>query len=126
MVAFLTGTSTRSTPIGRYSPRCAKTLFVSNGRAGYSESRIETQQVKAAILSHGEFKSYQEQVSAIFDTWRKTHEPLLVGLTVNSPPKAVINGLSEDLLARFADLPLLERYDVLSAAEGLLGRGDAG
>ena len=93
-------------------PALRQTLFVSNGRAGYSESRIETQQVKAAILSHGEFKSYQEQVSAIFDTWRKTHEPLLVGLTVNSPPKAVINALSEDLLARFADLPLLERYDV--------------
>ena len=93
-------------------PALRQTLFVSNGRAGYSESRVETQQVKAAILSHGEFKSYQEQVSAIFDIWRKTHEPLLVGLTVNSPPKAVINALSEDLLARFADLPLLERYDV--------------
>ena len=93
-------------------PALRQTLFVSNGRVGYSESRIETQQVKDAILSHGEFKSYQSQVSAIFDTWRKTHEPLLVGLTVNSPPKAVINALSEDLLARFADLPLLERYDV--------------
>ena len=93
-------------------PALRETLFVSNGRAGYSESRIETQQVKAAILSHGEFKSYQEQVSAIFDIWRKTHEPLLRGLDVNSPPRAVINTLSEDLLARFADLPLLERYDV--------------
>ena len=158
---FLTGTSTRSTPTGRYSPRCAnpffkvtaarvtasparprtrldghlkggipdrdiyalnpywavfpalrESLFQGNGRAGYSESRIETQQVKAAILSHGEFKSYQEQVSAIFDIWRKTHEPFLRGLDVNSPPKSVIHTLSEDLLARFADLPLLERYDV--------------
>ena len=93
-------------------PALRESLFVSNGRAGYSESRIETQQVKAAILSHGEFKSYQEQVSAIFDIWRKTHEPFLRGLDVNSPPKSVIHTLSEDLLARFADLPLLERYDV--------------
>ena len=93
-------------------PALRETLFVSNGRAGYSESRIETQQVKATILSLGEFRSYQEQVSAIFDIWRKTHEPLLSGLDVNSPPRAVINTLSEELLARFADLPLLERYDV--------------
>ena len=93
-------------------PALRESLFVSNGRAGYSESRIETQQVKAAILNHGEFKSYQEQVSAIFDIWRKTHEPFLRGLDVNSPPKLVIHTLSEDLLARFADLPLLERYDV--------------
>ena len=93
-------------------PALRESLFVSNGRAGYSESRIETQQVKAAILSHGEFKSYQAQVSAIFDIWRKTHEPFLRGLDVNSPPQSVIHTLSEDLLARFADLPLLERYDV--------------
>ena len=93
-------------------PALRESLFQGNGRAGYSESRIETQQVKAAILSHGEFKSYQEQVSAIFDIWRKTHEPFLRGLDVNSPPKSVIHTLSEDLLARFADLPLLERYDV--------------
>ena len=39
-------------------------------------------------------------------------EPLLMGLEVDDLPRQVIHTLSEDLLARFADLPLLDRYDV--------------
>ena len=39
-------------------PTLRQTLFEGNGQAGYSESRIDTQQVKAAILGHGEFDSY--------------------------------------------------------------------
>ena len=93
-------------------PTMRQTLFQGNGRAGYSESRIKIQQVKTAILSHGEFEVYRQQVTAIFNDWRKTHEPLLCGLGVKTLPKSVIYTLSEDLLARFADLPLLERYDV--------------
>ena len=93
-------------------PTMRQTLFQGNGRAGYSESRINIQQVKTAILSHGEFEVYRQQVTAIFNDWRKTHEPLLCGLGVKTLPKSVIYTLSEDLLARFADLPLLERYDV--------------
>ena len=68
--------------------------------------------MKATIIRSAEFKSYQQQVAAIFDAWRKTHEPLLLGIAVNALPKTVIRTLSEDLLARFADLALLDRYDV--------------
>ena len=35
-----------------------------------------------------------------------------LGIAVNALPKTVIRTLSEDLLARFADLALLDRYDV--------------
>src|SRR5690606_7724554 len=38
--------------------------------------------------------------------------PLLMGLKINGLPKAIIHTLSEDLLARFSDLPLVSRYDV--------------
>lgn len=93
-------------------PTLRATLFESNGRAGYSEARVETQQVKATILDHAEFKAYAERVGGMFDAWRKVHAPTLKGLKVNDLPKAVIHTLSEDLLARFADLPLVNRYDV--------------
>ena len=68
--------------------------------------------MKAIIIRSAEFKSYQQQVAAIFDAWRKTHEPLLLGIEVNALPRTVIHTLAEDLLARFADLALLDRYDV--------------
>ena len=93
-------------------PSLREALFVGNDRAGFSEARVETPQVKDAILGHGEFKAYEERVAAIFDAWRKAHEPLLRGLDVNAPPKEVIRTLSEDLLVRFAGLPLFDPYDI--------------
>ena len=93
-------------------PSLRQALFADNGRAGYSETRVETQQVKAAILGHDEFESYRKRVAAILDGWRESHEPLLKGIEAGANPKTVIHTLSEDLLARFAALPLLDPYDV--------------
>ena len=93
-------------------PSLRHDLFVGNGRAGYSEARFETQQVKATILDHGEFRAYQQRVAAVFDGWRTTHEPALLGLETGANPKSIIRSLSEDLLACFGALPLLDRYDV--------------
>ena len=93
-------------------PSLRQALFIGNGRTGYSEARVETPQVKAAIFGHGEFKSYEERVAGIFDTWHKTHEPVLKGLETGDNPKDIVRTLAENLLARFADLPLLDSYDV--------------
>jgi type I restriction enzyme M protein len=48
-------------------PSLRGTLFRTNGRAGYSEACVETQQVKATILAHEEFKAYANCIAAIFD-----------------------------------------------------------
>ena len=93
-------------------PSLRRTLFEGNGRPGYSEARVETRQVKAAILGHLDFASYAERVASVFDGWRKVHEPRLRGIEVGALPRKVIDALSEDLLKRFAGLPLLDRYDV--------------
>lgn len=96
----------------RVFPSLRKALFQGNGRNGYSEPRVEAQQVKPTIVDHGEFKAYAGRVDAVFDAWRQVHEPRLKGLTVEAKPKELIHDLSEGLLVRFADLPLLSRYDV--------------
>ena len=93
-------------------PSLRQVLFANNGRVGYSEGRVETQQVKAAILGHDEFESYRQRVTAILDGWLETHEPHLKGIDSGTNPKDVIHTLSEDLLPRFAALPLLDPYDV--------------
>ena len=93
-------------------PTLREALFEDSSREGYGAARAQTQQVKPTILGHGEFKAYGARVGGIFDTWRKAHEPLLKGLKVEAKPRELIDILSEDLLARFADLPLLSRYDV--------------
>ena len=93
-------------------PTLRQELFKANGRPSYSDPQVETQQVKTTILSHNEFTDYQQQVIAVFERWRNTHEPLLGGIDANTKPRDVIDALSEDLLMQFDNLPLLDPYDV--------------
>ena len=93
-------------------PSLRRALFGADGRAGYSEARVEAQQVKATILGHGDFELYRKRIGAIFDGWHETHEPLLEAMDAESNPREVIHRLSEDLLVRFAGLPLIDPYDV--------------
>ncbi len=93
-------------------PSLRQALFVGNGRAGYSETRVETQRVKAAILEHREFKLYEARVAALLDGWCKAHGPPLLGLGPGTIPKSIIQMLAEDLLKCFADLPLIDANDV--------------
>ena len=87
-------------------------LFTGNGRQGYSDLKVETQQIKASILNHSEYYAFQRRVRTTFNTWRDAHESLLLGIDVGTPPKEIIGVLSEDLLMRFTGMPLLDSYDV--------------
>ena len=93
-------------------PTLRDTLFKSNGRPGYSDPLVETQHIKTTILTHGEFTSYQQRVNAVFEEWREAHEPNLLSIDVGTSPRKIVKILSEDLLTRFKNLPLLDRYDV--------------
>jgi type I restriction enzyme M protein len=93
-------------------PSLRTVLFRINGRAGYSDAVLEAPRLKQAILDHAEFKAFATRVAAVFEGWRKAHEPTLKALKVDDLPKALIHTLSEDILLRFADLPLLDRYDI--------------
>lgn len=93
-------------------PSLRNELFKNNGRPGYSEARVETHQVKATILAHQEFMAYAVRAATVFDQWRQAHEKRLREIKINDIPKEIIHALSEDLLERFADVPLLSRYDV--------------
>lgn len=93
-------------------PLLRDALFKSNGRTGYSDAMVEASHVKQAILEHAEFKDFAARVAAVFESWCKSHEPALKALKVNALPKALIDTLSEDMLSRFADLPLIDPYDV--------------
>ena len=93
-------------------PTLRNALFEANGRPDYSDPLVETQHVKTTILTHPEFKTYQQRVDAVFQTWRETHEPFLLDIDVGTVPRKIVETLSEDLLNRFMDLPLLDSYDV--------------
>lgn len=96
----------------RVFPTLRQRLFQENGRSGYLEPRVAANQLKETLLGHAEFRTLEEKVAAVFEAWRTAHEPVLRSIQVNDLPRQLIHTLSEDLLTRFADLPLLNRYDV--------------
>ena len=93
-------------------PSLRQELFEAVERPSYTYAKVKSQEIKTTILAHDEFKTYAELIAGIFNEWRAAHEPLLNSLKVSALPKEVIYILSEDLLERFADLPLLSKYDV--------------
>ncbi len=99
-------------PYWEVFPTLRKKLFRENGRPGYSDPQVDTQQVKTSILSHNEFTDYQQRTTSINERWQRMHAPLLGGIDANTKPRDIIDALSEDLLAQFDDLPLIDPYDV--------------
>ena len=91
-------------------PGLREWLFSPNGREGYSDARVEADEVRAVVLEHEEFTAYGARLRRVFDAWREEHASRLRELGVGDSPKALIRDLSEDLLGRFAGLPLLDPY----------------
>ena len=93
-------------------PSLRNALFADSDRAGYSVPRLDPDKVKAAILEHEEFQSYAGRVRNALTGWCEAHEKRLMNIDASTAPKSLIADLSEDLLGRFSDLPLLDAYDV--------------
>ena len=96
----------------RVFPSLRKNLFGAGDRPGYSRPRMDAQAAKAAILVNPEFRAFAERVSTIFDSWAKAHRAILERVGVGAKPKDIIHTLSEDLLSRFSNIPLVDGYDV--------------
>ena len=87
-------------------------LFTDGTRPGYSQVKVDASKIKPTIFSHPEFAEYSESVTALFEKWKKKNLPLLTRLDVGAKPKALIEILSEDLLAVFANARLIDPYDM--------------
>ena len=93
-------------------PSLRAALFTDSGRASYSVPRIEPGEVKTAILGHEEFQSYADRVRNALTGWCAAHQNRLLNIDAATAPKSLVVDLSEDLLGRFRDLPLLDAYNV--------------
>lgn len=93
-------------------PQLRSALFASGTREGYSHGLVEASQVKATILNHPEFTDFADQSLALYTDWRKHHDQRLKGIAMGDKPKALIEMLAEDLLVRFAQADLLDKYDI--------------
>jgi type I restriction enzyme M protein len=93
-------------------PGVRQALFESAGRPGYARLKLLQAEVKATVLGHPEFATFTGKVNTLFDKWRQAITPLLTGFGEGKHPKALIEAVSETLLATFQAAPLLDPYDV--------------
>jgi len=101
--------------LGRYwqvMPAVRPLLFEWAGRPGYSRLKLPADEIKAAILGHAEFVAFNASVTALFKQWRTANTARLNAIKPGDRPKALIEALSEDLLATFGKARLIDPYDV--------------
>lgn len=93
-------------------PSVRTALFEQADRTAYSQLRVPSAEIKTTIFSHSEFTAFNEAATRLFKKWKAATTPRLKALTEGSHPKALIEEISEDLLATFEKAPLLDPYDI--------------
>lgn len=93
-------------------PTLEKSLFKSTSRKGYSEMKITPDEVKKTILGHTEFETFRKNVLSHFTKWQTPTVSYLQGISNTDHPKAIIQKISDNLLETFADLTLIDKYDI--------------
>ena len=81
-------------------------------RPGYSQLSTLNSQLKETIFGHPEFTAFNATATQLFAKWKKANTPHLLSFTRDGHPKALIETISESLLATFEHAPLLDAYDV--------------
>jgi type I restriction enzyme M protein len=92
-------------------PGLRKALFKKN-RPGYVDLAVDKAAIKTTIYEHPEFTAFIDGMNAHFAEWRRKTAKTLKALKPGFHPRQLIARLGEDLLAHYADKPLIDAYDV--------------
>lgn len=93
-------------------PNTKSVLFASSTRIGFSKLLLDRNQIKKTIFQHQDFVKYSIEIDKILNEWRNKHVPYLKNIEAGVKPKQTIKYLSEDLLQKFSDIPLIDNYDI--------------
>ena len=93
-------------------PSLKKSLFNNNGREGYSELKVDKDEIKETIFNHPEFVEFTKEIDLVFDEWKERSKKLLNKIEVGVKPNEIIHKISEDILNTFSNKELLDEYDI--------------
>jgi type I restriction enzyme M protein len=93
-------------------PSLKQMLFSPASRAGFNDLKIEQTQIKKTIFEHPDFTIYSNKIDEVLKTWRDKHIPYLKNIVAGVKPKETIKYLSENLLQKFSEIPLIDNYDI--------------
>jgi type I restriction enzyme M protein len=92
-------------------PNLRKELFTPI-REGYSKLNVEKAAIKSTIYEHPDFTAYNAKLDALFEAYQGHNHPIMNAINEDTKPKTFIKTIAEDLLERYANRPLMVRYDV--------------
>ena len=81
-------------------------------RDGYYKLNIEKDDVRSTIYSDEEFNAYADRIDMAFDAWKNEVDEGLRNINESVNIKKYIIKLAESLVAQYADMELVDKYDV--------------
>ena len=73
---------------------------------------VEKSSIKPTIYEHPDFTSYNEKLDELFEQFAKQNHSEMNAVGKETKPKIFIHTISENMLKRYTDQPLINRYDV--------------
>ena len=81
-------------------------------REGYYTLNIPKEDIRSCIYNDEEFSAYAERIDLAFDAWKEQVDEGFRSINGDVDVKRYIVELAELLIAQFADLELVDKYDV--------------
>lgn len=98
-------------PYWKVCPDLRQALFKPN-RPGYDDLAVDETAIKTTIQEQPQFKTFVAAMNAHFAAWHDKTAARLKALELGFHPKDLIKDISEDLLAHYANNPLIDPYAV--------------
>lgn len=92
-------------------PNLRKDLFTPI-REGYAKLNVEKSAIKSTIFEHSDFLQYDTQLNGLFEDFKSVNHAKMNAISFDTKPKDFIKTISEDILERYGNKPLIGQYDI--------------
>lgn len=92
-------------------PNLRKDLFTPI-REGYAKLNVEKSAIKSTIFEHSDFMQYDTQLNSLFEHFKSVNHAKMNAISFDTKPKDFIKTISEDILERYGNKPLIGQYDI--------------
>ncbi len=93
-------------------PTLQAELFESFGREGYVKLKVGKDDIRKSIYSNSEFVDYAKKIKSAFKAWKTSQWTRLNEIKIGDKPKSFIEEISNELLLKFSEISLIDKYDV--------------
>lgn len=93
-------------------PNLRTELFKDDNRPNYSQLKISKDEIKSTIFNHHEFLNFSIEMDELFNVWKTQNTQKLKGLDKSFRPKEIIQNIAEDILAKYSNKNLMDKYAV--------------